>query len=159
MFGGLGATNNPGAAAYTIGDGAVLTYSLGSAPGGYKITNINTYTGWGDSGRINQDYTVSYSTVSAQNTFIPIQTVDYHPGSLGTPQATEVLLSSSTGVIATGVADIQFTFANPVQNDYVGFHELDVIGSAVPEPSSVVALCGLGAMGLLLIARRRRKKA
>ncbi len=27
----------------------------------------------------------------------------------------------------------------------------------VPEPSSVVALCGLGAMGLFFVARRRRK--
>jgi hypothetical protein len=37
------------------------------------------------------------------------------------------------------------------------FSELDITGHAVPEPSSVVALCGLGAMGLFLAVRRRRK--
>ncbi len=28
---------------------------------------------------------------------------------------------------------------------------------STPEPSSIVALCGLGAMGLLVLARRRHR--
>jgi hypothetical protein len=154
VFGGLGVTNNPGTAAYTIGDGTTLVYTLTGSALGYDIRNINTYTGWGDNGRVNQDYTVYYSTVAAPATFIPIASVAFHPASLGTPQATEVLLSSSTGVIATEVGEIEFVFANPVQNDYVGYHELDVLGStSYPEPASMAVL---GFAGVGLLARRRR---
>ena len=63
------------------------------------------------------------------------------------------------------------TLETSVYNPAVGLNEpLDSSGSAAgrwapanffgdrcPEPSSVVALCGLGAMGLVLVARRRRK--
>ena len=39
-----------------------------------------------------------------------------------------------------------------------GGNQIDgLVLSTVPEPSSVVALCGLGTMGLFLAARRRRK--
>jgi hypothetical protein len=41
--------------------------------------------------------------------------------------------------------------------DHNGASFLFDVGNTVPEPSSLVALCGLGAVGLFMAARRRRK--
>jgi hypothetical protein len=42
-------------------------------------------------------------------------------------------------------------------SNFVSITELQGFGTTAPEPSSFVALAGLGAMGLFLVARRRRK--
>ncbi len=147
---------------YTIGP-STITYNLGSAPKGYNVTNINTYSSWQDYGRVNQDYTVWYSTVSAPSTFIELTPVNYDPSTYPTGPSnvntTEVLINSTTGLMATGAEDIQFVFSG-VQNGYVGYNEFDVIGSATtPEPSSIVALLGLCGMGLIGLVCYRRRKA
>ena len=127
------------------------------------MTNINTYSSWQDYGRVNQDYTVWYSTVSAPSTFIELTPVNYDPSTYPTGPSNvntmEVLIMSTTGLMATGAEDIQFVFSG-VQNGYVGYNEFDVIGSATtPEPSSIVALLGLCGMGLIGLVCYRRRKA
>jgi hypothetical protein len=58
--------------------------------------------------------------------------------------------------LASGVGMIRFDFTGPPapENGYVGYAELDVIGTpTVPEPATAGLLCA-AALGLL--ARRRR---
>ena len=120
-----------------IHNGVQITYNLdtGTNPLGYDLTNINTYAGWRDSGRSRQDYTVLYSTVSDPNTFHVLDNVSA-PGYVGRPSDTAVFLTSSTGILASNVASIQFSFPS-TQNGYVGYRELDVLGlpSSVPVPT------------------------
>jgi hypothetical protein len=49
------------------------------------------------------------------------------------------------------VYKIQF----PISNAFSGTGSLQVIGSAIPEPSTYAALAGLGILGFV-VARRRR---
>jgi hypothetical protein len=89
------------------------------------------------------------------STFISLGTHSYDPGSGNDGKIT---LTSSLGPIATGVDAIRFVILdNGDSNLETGYSELDVFGTAttVPEPSSHLFL-GLGAIGLLMVARRRR---
>ena len=113
-----------------------ITYNLdtGTVPFGYDLTSINTYAGWRDPGRSEQDYTVLYSTVNAPNTFRVLDSV-FAPAYGGYPSDTTAFLTSGTGILASNVAAIQFSFPT-TQNGYVGYRELDVLGlpSSVPIP-------------------------
>jgi len=143
-----------------IHNGVTLTYSLdtGASPRGYNVTDINTYTGWRDGGRDAQQYSVLYSTVASPGTFIPLATVNYNPGSPPSPSDTEVLLSESGGgVLATSVAAVRFSFPS-TEAGFVGYRELDVIGSPVPEPSTFL-LAAIGLLGLMGFTRRIRRTA
>jgi hypothetical protein len=69
----------------------------------------------------------------------------------------------SPGVQATATGpELFFTFIPATLNAFgISNGSVDASGTIVvsvsPEPSSIVALCGLGAMGMFLFARRRRK--
>jgi MYXO-CTERM domain-containing protein len=73
----------------------------------------------------------------------------------------DLLATPGQFVIGTFLADStteSFTFTSPSDaNPIVNAIQLRDI--TTPEPSSVVALWGLGAMGVLLTARRRRRKS
>ncbi len=115
--------------------GNTLIYSLdtASAPKGYTITNVDSFSGWQDSGRVDQDYTVLYSTVTDSSNFIMLATVAFPAGSTNGDNSSSVDLAT-TGL--TGVAAIKFVFNNQ-QNGYVGFKELSVAGSAAGATSSI----------------------
>jgi hypothetical protein len=119
----------------TILSGAIITYTFSSAT---TITSINTYAGWRDGGRANQDYTISYSLEGSPADFLTLDSVAYDP-SLGTdPADTAVSLTDTSGTILDDVAALQFSFPS-VQNGYVGYRELNVVGgSDVPEPGTFV---------------------
>lgn len=143
-----------------IHSGAMLTYALDtlSNPYGYDITNINTYAGWRDGGRDAQDYSIFYSTVEAPLTFLTLVNYDPVEGcpSWGcTASDSAVYLSDDSGVLASGVASIQFRFEN-TENGYVGYRELDVIGNrtSVPEPATMLLL-SLGLVGLMGAGRNK----
>ena len=139
------------------GAGSVATYNLNLAtsPLGYNISRIDVYGGWNDAGRDQQRYNVLYSTVGDPTTFIPLTSVDYQPANTGNVQSATLVRITENALsnLATGVAAIRFDFTPAVENGHTGYAEIDVIGTAVPEPA-MAGLVGLGCVGLL--ARRRR---
>ena len=149
--GALGASGNvAGFATCGANGGTSLIYTLTNNPiNGSDITNIITYSGWGDGGRDGQYYIVSYSTVAAPNTYIPITTVYYLPSFPGgNSPANRVSIAMNDGSkLAGGVANIKFDFAGPpsagsFNNAYQGYSEIIVQGhdtaSPPPPPSALL---------------------
>jgi hypothetical protein len=80
---------------------------------GWNLTNIVVYSGWQDNGRDAQSYNVSYSTLSAPATFIPLVSIAYNPiVPNGTPSANRVAIAPPVGqsMLATNVAAVKFDF-------------------------------------------------
>jgi len=120
--------------------GQSVTYTLGSSTNGYSITNIVVYGGWGDAGRDQQAYTVSYSTVAAPATFTVLASADYDPvNSNAVQSAARATFSASTGgLLVTNVAALKFDFTTPApENGYCGYSEIAVYGTSL-EPAVVV---------------------
>ena len=154
-FGPAGLTPPPGPnpEVAIIGGNQSLTYTLGTGPKGlgYTVSEFRSYSGWQDTGRSRQNFTVTFSTVADPATFVPLATFD------GTANTLDELtvVKDSLGATIPGVFAIQFLTGGNVQNGYVGYREFQLIGTptGVPEPASL-GLLGLGS--LTLLKRRRR---
>ena len=116
--------------------GEIVTYTLGSNPNGYNVTNIQIAGGWDNNGRDSQYYTVSYSTVANPTMFSAIALVQnnlFTPG-YGVNDATAVrtTFTPAAGVLASNVYAIQVDFTYPVGVPYnhSGYSEISVFGSA-----------------------------
>lgn len=96
---------------------------------GYNITSLNTYCAWKDSGRDNQDITIRYSTVTNPTVFLPLANAVAHDDNPNI--SNHVGITSSSGVLATGVAAIQFGFGAQ-ENGFVGYREFVALGTPVP---------------------------
>jgi hypothetical protein len=158
------AAANPNRAFWFQPGNAVVTYTLDTATNtlGYDITEIVNIQGHSDTRQsyANQEWGVSYSTVDDPATFIPLASVNYKPYTDGAGAgSTFVRLTDTTGVLATGVAALQFNIPEVpnFQGGSAVYRETDVFGvPTVPEPGvSLLAAAGLGAYGLL--ARRGRR--
>ena len=124
-FGGVGANGG-----LCIAGGSV-TYILDTTVNktGYTILAINTYAGWVNSGRSEQNYTVSFRRVGSSKFGDAITATKNYKGA----DASTCLKLSNINL--TGVDAVQFTFPEQ-QNGGVGYKELDVIGGT----GSIVAL-------------------
>ncbi len=112
--------------------GESVTYNLGTAAGGYDLSNIVVHGSWPDAGRDQQAYTVSYSTVSAPATFIQLSVVNLNPANpAGIQSATRATLRSATAApLASSVAALKFDFTTPApENGYCGYTEIAVYGT------------------------------
>jgi len=92
----------------------------------YLDEDINTPNG----GRDGQNYTVSYASVTAPTTFIPITNVDFLRGDNGSSGFGKATI---TNMGARNVAAIRFAFG-PQDNDGTRYAEIDVTGT----PSSAI---------------------
>jgi len=134
---------------YSIGNNAVLTYVLSAQGQGGNISRINIFSGWADGGRDRITVSsISYSTVSDPSTFvtIPNSAVNYDctTGDGTTPQNGFASLSAGGGLLALNVYAIRFTFGTQ-ENGWVGYRELEVIGSHSLLPTGTVATVAVGA--------------
>ncbi len=108
-----------------------------AAANGYTITQIDTFSGFQGPNRIDQRYTVYYSTVSDPSTFIPITTIAYNPTGSNTSTWVDIPAGSVAAFPAAGltnVAAIEFVFGTQQTASGVGYRELAVIGS-IPMPA------------------------
>ena len=141
--------SNPGMS--IVHEGTTITYTLGNLAGGYNIGRIDTFTGWRDSGRANQNYTVSFAHASDPSNFITAFSVSASDAGFND------LMVSTTGTggsaLDFGVTAVRFNFSG-VQNRFVGYREIDVV--AVPEPTTL-ALLGLGMLGFAVSRRKSAK--
>ncbi len=164
--GTFGAAGLPNAAALaetvSIGNNTTITWQLdlGASAAGYDITGVNVYSGWRDGGRDRQDYTARYATVADPGNFVDIASIaGFNPS----PSASgESLITDDTGLIASGVGEIQLFFPGQ-ENGYSGYREIDVLGSAVagpavPEPASI-AIWSLLGLCLAGYGYRRRRNS
>ena len=121
--------SDPRMYSYTLSGGSII-YTLNTAlhPSGYTISAINTYSGWQDTGRVNQHYEVSFRQVGS-NTFSNVIPIYY----AGTSAQTCVAISN---IDLSGVEAICFTFLSQ-QNGGVGYRELDVFGTASSNAYSI----------------------
>ena len=135
--GHVGSGNNSTLATLGTAGGQLMIYTLPPSAGGYNISNIVTYGGWGDAGRNAQDYTVSYSTVAAPTTFILLDNVALDPNVGGVPNESRVTLSPGSGSwLATNVYAIEFNFNVTDKNGYQGYSELQLFGAPAAALSS-----------------------
>ncbi len=127
---------------YEDGAGSFVTYALTGSTNGYNLTNITVYGGWKDNGRDQQAYTIYYSTVLNPATFINLTGVSYIPSVsvANVADASRVAITSSTGVLATNVADVMFDFTTPggstaQPNGYEGYAQVAIFGTASISPA------------------------
>jgi hypothetical protein len=122
--------------------GTSLIYTLTNSVNGSDVTNIVVYSGWGDGGRDGQYYNLSYSTVSAPSTFIPITTVYYLPVVPSGSPANRVAISTSTGIpLGRNVSNVKFDFGGPpgagdFNNGWQGYSEIIVQGTNSAPPTA-----------------------
>ena len=115
--------------------GLTMTYNLDTsvATNGFDLTNIVVYGGWSDDGRNEQKYQVLYSTVAAPTTFSSIGTFDYNPAFTSSePNATRVMLTPATGVLAQNVAAVQINWnlqGSQPKNGWEGYSEITIAGT------------------------------
>jgi hypothetical protein len=145
-------------AAYGTVDGRVggaaldtlVTYDFG---GFYNISQIDVYLGWNDSGRDDSSFNILVSADNIGYSQIGAYTKPAdNTGAFTTPVTNlHRVIDDGSANIAEDIRYVQLQFTD-ADNGFAGLTEVDVMGTAVPEPS-VPALFGLA--GLLAFIRRR----
>ena len=117
---------------------------------GYDINGITTYAGWTSNGSAlaNQQYLLEYSVVGDAG-FISLGVQSHAPfdnSDLNAAGATELILTSPSGLIASGVDAVRLTFQdhgfiNVSDNiDGTVYQEIDIFGTAVEVPGGPIPI-------------------
>jgi autotransporter-associated beta strand protein len=85
---------------------------------GFNITSFDSYCHWNDGGRNDSRYTLAYSVVGAESTFIDVATINNNAGG----KSTHSRIFDTTGILATNVAAIRVHF-NGQENNWAGYSE------------------------------------
>jgi hypothetical protein len=117
--------------------GTSVTYTNVS---GWNLTNIVVYSGWTNNTQDGQFYNVSYSTLSAPATFVPLVSIAYNPiVPNGTPSANRVAIAPPVGqsTLATNVAAVKFDFTpqlsgSQTDNGWSGYAQIVLQGTNLP---------------------------
>ncbi|MEN8864565.1 MAG: sialate O-acetylesterase [Akkermansiaceae bacterium] len=129
----------------SAGDTYTITYDLNTSVNtlGYDITSLQTIHAWSNNSghQKNQNYTVEVSTVDGGASFSSLTTVTYLPFSSASQSgSTKVnVTEDTTGILASGVDQIRFTYTVPDPAGSQGsptIREIDVFG--VPTANSVI---------------------
>jgi len=104
----------------------VFPLDLSTNFNGYRLTSFDSYCAWPNSGRDNQDFAISYSTVADPATFIKLANAVIHTGG---DNATHVRITPAAGSLAMGVAAIKLDFGHQ-ENGFVGYREFIALGTA-----------------------------
>src|SRR5450830_1146008 len=116
----------------------------------------NGIYGGRDAYRGGQSYDVFYATYDDPSTWLLLASVYNNDNGAGIGDTnTHASIVSDSGFLANNVAGVRFNFKDDLSFGYNGYREIDVQGSAVPEPSSI-ALFGLALAGIAAFARRQR---
>ncbi len=144
-----GLVNVNGTNVASCGDqgGACTSLTYTCTNGSWNITNIAVYTGWPDYGRAGQFYNVSYSTLSAPATFLPLTSVYYDPSFNNTNTwATRVDIAPPLGqaLLVTNVAAIHFDFTPQGSQDFgwSGYTEIVLQGTNLPSAMVIPPVMG-----------------
>lgn len=110
---------------------------------GYRITSFDSYAAWPNSGRDNQDYSISYSTVGDEETFIKLANGVVHTGN--PDNATHVRMVPANTPLANNVAAIKITFGHQ-ENGFVGYREFIALGApeSLTDPLTWTGASGAG---------------
>jgi hypothetical protein len=122
----------------TCGNSAGRSVTYTSA-GGWNLTNIVVYSGWGNYDRDGQFYHITYATFSAPTTFIPLASVSYNPPDVGGASANRVNIAPLNGApyLATNVYAVTFDFTPQTAGfdyGYSGYAEIVLQGSNLNLP-------------------------
>ena len=112
--------------------GQSVTYAIGGA----TIADIVVYSGWPDQNRDGQFYNLSYSTLAAPTTFIPLTSVSYNPPVTGISACRVAMTTYGGAPLATNVAFLNFDFTpqtSSLDYGYSGYAEIVVGGVAPPQ--------------------------
>jgi hypothetical protein len=121
-------------------DGTAVPWIIFSSTNstGWNLTNIVVYTLWHDYGRDGQFYNLSYSTVSAPNTFLPLVSVAYNPPVPhdGTNSGNRIDIAPPPGqsLLASNVAAVMFDFTPQGTQDFgwSGYTQIVLQGTNLP---------------------------
>ena len=165
---GSGLANSANSVWYHPGTNLTFTLNTNPATGGsstgYDITNVGVFAGWTDFAPFSDQTWDLQVTTTTNPVFTTLRSVNYVPypdDSNTSATSSKVVLTDSTGKIATGVTAVQFVLYEPTLSGSTKYgtvyKEFDVYGTTtVPEPSTLVLLAA-GLVGLLAYAWRKQK--
>ena len=128
-------SHGPVTAFATAGEaGQFAVYTLPPSAGGYDLTNITVYGGWGDPNRAEQCFDVSCATAENPDEFVQIAAVRFKPPmEPGQASLSRSVLAGSPGKpLAKHVTKVRFDF-KPGAFGYVGYSEITIGESRLGE--------------------------